>query len=105
MKKGDIILAVLIFLIAAAVFLNFKTTGQKNGSRVIISENNKTVYQGSLFESDTVTLTGNTIEIKNGSVLVVSANCKNQICANHKPITKKGESIICLPNKVYIEIE
>ena len=52
-----------------------------------------------------IELTGNTVEIKDGAVAVTNADCKNQICVNHAAITKKGESIICLPNKVIAEIE
>ena len=78
---------------------------QKSGKTVTVKENNKTVYSGSLYENKTIKLAGNTVEIKNGKVRVSSADCKNQICVNHKPISKKGESIICLPNKVLAEVE
>mgnify|MGYP003504268919 CR=1 FL=1 len=30
---------------------------------------------------------------------------KNQVCVNSGKISKKGESIVCLPNKVTVEIE
>lgn len=77
----------------------------KSGKTVTVKENNKTVYSGSLYENKMVKLAGNTVEIKNGKVRVSSADCKNQICVNHKPISKKGESIICLPTKVLAEVE
>lgn len=32
------------------------------------------------------------------------ADCKDQICADHKAIEKSGETIVCLPHKVVIEI-
>ena len=32
------------------------------------------------------------------------ANCRDQICVRHKAISKNGESIICLPHSVYIEV-
>ena len=37
-------------------------------------------------------------------VYMEKANCKDLICVKHKPISKNGESIICLPNQVYIEV-
>ena len=33
-----------------------------------------------------------------------SADCKDQICVHHKPISGIHESIICLPHKLVIEI-
>ena len=32
------------------------------------------------------------------------ADCPDQICKNHKPIRKSGETIVCLPHKAVIEI-
>lgn len=47
----------------------------------------------------------NEIEIKDGEVSMVYADCRDQICVNHVPINKEHESIICLPHKVVVEIE
>ena len=96
LKKGDfiIILSVLLLALASSALV----LSPESGKTVMVKENNKTVYSGSLYENKTV-------EIKNGKVRVSSADCKNQICVNHKPISKKGESIICLPNKVLAEVE
>lgn len=102
LKKGDfiIILSVLLLALASSALV----LSPKSGKTVTVKENNKTVYSGSLYENKTVKLAGNTVEIKNGKVRVSSADCKNQICVNHKPISKKG-GIICLPNKVFAEVE
>ena len=32
------------------------------------------------------------------------SNCKNQICVNTGEISDKGETIVCLPNYVIVEI-
>lgn len=104
LKKGDkvIIASVLglIILSSALLFL-----GKADGRTVTIRENNKLIYKGSLYENKVIELPGNTVEIKDGAVTVTKADCKNQICAKHTAITNKGESIICLPNKVIAEIE
>ena len=103
LRKGDIVIiaAVLVLAVFSAAFA-FSRGG---GETVTVKADNKTVYTGSLYYDRTVKLDGNTVVIENGSVYVSDADCKNQICVNHSPITKKGESIICLPNKVIVEIE
>ena len=104
LKKGDIIIiiTVLALTLAASALLLF---GKGEGRTVTVKENNKTVYKGSLYENKVIELKGNTVEIKDGAVTVIKADYKKQICVNHAAITEKGESIICLPNKVIAEIE
>lgn len=104
LKKGDIIIiiSVLALIIASSALLFF---GKDGGRTVTVKENNEVVYKGSLYENKVIELKGNTVEIKDGAVTVTNADCKNQICVNHAAIAKKGESIICLPNKVIAEIE
>ena len=44
----------------------------------------------------------NRLVIKDGKASVESATCPDGICASHNPIHRKGESIVCLPNRVVI---
>ena len=108
-KKGDIILVSALLCIAALIFcaLYFLTPG---GDSVKIEVASKTV---ATLPIDTDTIynveiggkTTNTVEIKNGEVSVISADCPDKICVNHRAVSKSGESIICLPNKVVVSIE
>ena len=102
MKKHD------LFIIVAAVFiiaLSFMLIKGKNGATLTVKENNKTVYVGSIYKDKNIKLQNNTLIIKDGYVYMKSANCKNNICVHTGKIHKKGESIICLPNKVIAQIE
>lgn len=47
----------------------------------------------------------NIVEIKNGMVSVIEASCRNQICVKHSPISRSGESIVCLPNRLVVRID
>lgn len=104
MKKWDKIIIGAVLILAVICFAVWLFWG-KGGSTVTVSQNNNVVFEGSLFEENTVLLEGNTIVIKNGSAIMESADCKNQICVNHKKISRKGQSIICLPNEVIVEIK
>lgn len=104
MKKGDIfIIAAVIIAVIASIVFSVGLLGEK-GNTVIVKENNRVVYEGSIKNDEKINLPHNTVVVKNGQVYVEWADCKNQICANHKPISKKGEVITCLPNKVLAEI-
>ena len=46
----------------------------------------------------------NILTIQDGVADMTEASCPDKICVNHRDISKRGESITCLPNKVIIEI-
>ena len=47
----------------------------------------------------------NILQIRDGKADMISADCHNHDCVNHRPISKDGENIICLPHKIVIQIE
>ena len=104
MKKGDFIVIMSVLLIAVTFAVVFFVSGTA-GKTVVISQNNRVVCEAALNTDKTVDLGTNTVSIEGGRVKVTQADCKNQICVNHKSISKKGESIVCLPNKVIVEIK
>ncbi len=103
MKKGDILIAATSVFIsfALAVALFFKG----GATTVTVKQNNQTVYSGSLYRDTEIKLSGNTVTVKSGKVYMSWGSCKNQLCVHKGEISKVGESIICLPNKVTVETE
>lgn len=47
----------------------------------------------------------NLISVTDGTVAMEAADCGDQICVRHKPISSEGESIICLPHILVVEID
>ena len=47
----------------------------------------------------------NLLVIRDGKAYVESATCPDGICADHKPISREGESIVCLPHRVVITVQ
>ena len=102
-KKADIILSVaLVILAVASVFLF--TAFKKGGGTVRISMDNKVIGEYSLNQDQEISLKHNTIRIKNGKVAVFNADCRDQICVQRGEISSVGESIVCLPNSVVVEV-
>ena len=46
----------------------------------------------------------NLLQIQDGNVQMLAADCPDQICVRHKPVFRAKESIICLPHKLSVEI-
>lgn len=103
LKKGDGIILCSVVALAVIGFALIKIFSA-NGNTVTVKKDNKIVYKGSLYENTQIKLEGNTVDISNGYAKMLNADCKNQICVKHKQISKNGESIICLPNRVIVQI-
>ncbi len=46
----------------------------------------------------------NTVLLEKDGVRMTHARCPDKLCVHQGKITKAGESIVCLPNKIMIEI-
>ena len=106
MKKNDWILAGVIVVIAAVVLL-FQLTRKNSGEgEVSVSVDGEKFGIYSLTEDRTVDINGtNRLIIENGTARMEWADCSDQICVEHNAISREGESIICLPNKVVVAVE
>lgn len=106
--KADIVLiAVLLLLAGAGLYLmnHFRSPG----AYADIMVDGASVKKLPLDEDTNYTLTQdagtNTIVIRDGNARVESADCPDHICVDHKPIEETGETIICLPHKLVVEIK
>lgn len=103
---GDIVILTGGLLISLIVLLCIRhTTG---GAYIEVTVDRK-VTSYSLHKDQTIRIESqnggrNELVIENGSAYMKSADCPDQICVNHKAISKNGESIICLPHAVYVEV-
>ncbi len=108
--RNDVILVAVILVIAAAGLLFFGLN-KEVGSYVAVNINGEqtAVYPLSVDTEVTIT-TGenneniNVLTIKDGKAFVGEANCPDGICAETRAAQYVGETIVCLPHKVVIEI-
>lgn len=103
-KKADIVLSAVLILFALAS-VGFFTAFKKDGGTVRITVENEQYGEYRLDTDREIVLAHNTVEIKNRQVWVVHADCRDQICVEKGKISAKGESIVCLPNGVVVEVE
>ena len=106
-RRHDILfIAVLLFLCAAAALGLY--VFREDGDTVTVSIDGQRYAEYPLTEDRVVELISdggfNRLVIEDGYAYVEEASCPDGICSSHSPIGHNGESIICLPNKVVIEI-
>lgn len=108
-RKGDIIAVAVIAVLCIALFLGLYVFNSNKGTFVQIEQNGSVIAtlpldEDAVYNIETNSKITNTIEIKDGEASVSYADCPDQICANHAPVSLAGESIICLPNKVVVSV-
>ena len=103
---SDIILVTVLLVISLSVFLVFYLN-RTEGSTVVVSVDGKNVSEYSL-EIDGVYYLNdgtNVLVIESGAAYMREANCPGyQDCVETGKIRFVGERIVCLPNKVIVEI-
>lgn len=102
-RRGDILVYLAVTLLALGIWLVPVLTA-KEGSFVDISQDGQLIERASLSDTRRIELSGCTVEIRDGSVCVVESTCPDLVCVKSGRISKSGESIICVPNRVKLEI-
>ncbi len=106
LKIGDVVLIVLslglvIFFSARVLFSgpaadHVQITGQNTKAVYSIEENRSVEVDGPLGET--------TVIIAGGEVWIQSSPCREKICMKMGHISRGGEQLICIPNRVVVEL-
>ncbi|CZR00835.1 Hypothetical protein Tpal_2577 [Trichococcus palustris] len=116
LRKGDLI--IILFLMVGSFFplgiFTYQQANAENRERIaVVSVDGKAVKEFALRDDGKtetyVCVDGhgheNTI-VREGSVIYMdSADCKDQLCVRMGAKSKAGETILCLPNRVLIEVK
>ena len=108
--RNDIILAVVIVLIVAAGLLLF-VFNREQGSTVSVKIDGQEIASYPLSENREIPIkTGdndehiNVLVIKDGKASISEADCPDKICVETRAVSYVGETVVCLPHKLVIEI-
>lgn len=102
-RKADIILLAGL-LVAAAILGAAMYLPRSGGETVVISVNNEVYGEYPLSRDTTVSLPRNTVRVEDGRVWMSAADCPDGLCKKSGKISRRGETIICAPNRVLVEI-
>lgn len=111
MKKADKYLIIGILVIAALSFLCIKIFMNGSADKIRITRDGELYKEVSLDENQTIVIEipgeegSNTLEVKDGYAKMIDSDCPDHLCEQQHRISKKGETIICLPNKVIVEVQ
>ncbi|MGN0329545.1 MAG: NusG domain II-containing protein [Lachnospira sp.] len=111
-RKADIILVLFILLSVIILWLIIEFVVKKSGSdnQVLIKSDGQIIYQLPLNVNKSVTVEGykggyNVVVIEDGRVSMYEADCPDKLCVKTGNISKTGETIVCLPHRIVVEIK
>lgn len=107
-KRQHIISLAILILVCFSSFLLIVLYPYRDGSVCMVSVNGKIVQSLPLSRHQTIRIETdngyNVIQILDGTVSVIEANCANQICVQSSQISKHSQMISCLPHGLIITI-
>ncbi len=106
--KADIIVWGIVLGILFVLLLAYRLTAE-NGAYVQVRVAGSIQGQYTLGKDGTYEIAGkeqgkNLLVIKNGEAYIKEANCPDKLCVKQGRVRKVGESLICLPNEVVVEV-
>lgn len=113
MKKWDIIIIAILLIISFVPEIIFTMTLDRNYDYTyaeisIDGEIYKTVMLSKHKGSDKYIVENkygkNIILVKEEKIAIIEADCPDKICMKPGYIYKPGQSLVCLPNRLYIKI-
>ena len=108
MKKRDFLLIGIVLAAALLCWLIPRGLGifaGEEASQVRITVAGEEYGTYSLSEDQRIEINDtNVCEIRDGEVHMTEADCPDQLCIHQGSIHIQGETIVCLPNRVTVEI-
>lgn len=110
--RWDALLAAAILLTAAVIgFLLYMNAGVSGGLTAVVARDGKEIARISLNgleEPLELPVEGeytNIIRAERGRVCIVESTCPGQDCVHQRWISRPGQHLVCLPNRVTVTIE
>lgn len=107
--RADIWLILVLFFIGFASLCLVRIQQCQTGGSVTITVGGKEIGTYSLSAEQTIPIqtggeTGNTLVISGGKANMTDATCPDRLCVRQRSVSRQGETIVCLPHKVVVEV-
>lgn len=104
MRKADMVLGASVIAVCMILF-SFRFFFQKEGASVVVEVGGEPFGTYGLDKEQEIDIGGeNRILIEDGTVRMIFADCPDHLCVKQGRIRADGEMIVCLPNKVTVQV-
>lgn len=105
-RRADLFLILGLLIVGGLLFLFFRLSAPI-GNRVTVRVGDEVIARYPLDIDGAYALNGGTnlLVVKDGYAYMERADCPDGLCIRQGKISKEGERIVCLPNRVMVTIE
>ena len=102
---ADVILISALLIVALSVFLIIEFS-RDDGSYVKVTCDGEEIARYSLRDDGEYVLNGgtNVLVVEDGKAYMKYASCPDELCVHQGKKSRAGERIVCLPNRIMVEI-
>lgn len=112
LKPGDILIILFLVISSFLPLLIFSwQQSQTSDLEAVLRVDGQEIRRFSLAENyqesyEYYTADGdyNLIEVQDGKIRIAEADCRDQVCVRRGWASKNGETIVCLPHKLVLEV-
>ena len=109
MIKKDILFLVCVISLALIVWGIYAYCNQNGADTVFVIQDGKQVGAYPLEEDKIVIVTWgedeyNLLMISDGTAFMSDADCPDRLCMHQGAISRDGQTIVCLPHKLVVEV-
>ena len=106
----DLIFVAILLVAALALFFVMRTLQARDpgtGAQAVVTVEGREIGRYPLKKNGTFPLNGGTniLVVENGEAWVSEANCPDKVCMGMGKISRNGEFIACLPNRLLVVVE
>lgn len=103
-SKLDWILTIILLSISVSSLISYNNAWSDNDKIALIYKNNELIMEVALSKDDVINFDEMVVEVKEGRVRALKAECPRKICVHTGWISSPSQTIVCVTNKVLIEI-
>lgn len=107
-KHPTITICIFVLLLAGLLIAVQNVVNTDRAAQVVVTVDGERYGSYSLKQEQVIRIETeygyNELTIKDGQASVTASDCKNQVCVRSMAISQNGQSIICLPHKLIVQI-
>lgn len=108
-RRADLLLIAGLLAVSIVAYAAVQFLVRRDGVYAVVKVDGQKVEQLSLKQAARITVEGyqggtNEIVVEEGRVYMLEADCPDKICVRTGKISHTGQTIVCLPHRVVVEI-
>lgn len=109
LRRNDLLLLAALLVVAALIFVGWRLMHRESGGQLIVEVDGTRIAGYPLDIDGVYEIQGyragtNTLTVSGGSARITSSTCPDHLCEHQGSVSRNGETIVCLPNRVIVRV-